>query len=482
NCFFMRSKLRLLYIFSALSIILSSYTNTSRTITKSRYGADTSYPSFIKAVDHKGKTINSSNELIRFSTGMENEMYRADTISRHCYLYLGTEVKALLGDSIRRFPLNISIVIDRSGSMKGEKMDRVIEAANNIIDKLSPSDIVSIIAYGDDVDVVQPAVAVIKKEQIKEKIGQIRAHGGTNLWGGCETGYYQVIEHAKPGFINHVFLLSDGLANVGMTSSKGIKMNVQRFKDDENITLSSFGVGLDFNEVLLSEMAETGSGNYYFIEAPEMIKDMLETELNSLLHIAAREVIMTLQIPMGVKPQTMNSFAYSVDGQTITIKLKNLNPGEKRDLLLDLKIADSVKSLLPFKTVLTCIDARTGQKMQLENANILTPASNNQYVRNFNREVIGKVLLNAAGENMEAVMEEVDKYNYAGAGKILEQNHWLLDKHRNYINEFQPLQQLDWVSNQYTQYLQGMKSMTRDSVRLIQKTNRATLYHIRNGN
>jgi Ca-activated chloride channel homolog len=479
----MRSKLRFLYIFSALSILLLSFAITPRTISNNKPAADTSYPSFVTALDHRGKTIISSNELIRFSTGMDNEMYRADTISRHSYLFLGTEVQALPGDSnSKRFPLNISIVIDRSGSMKGEKMDRIIEAADNIIDKLTAADIVSIVAYGDDVDVVQPAVAAIKKEQIKEKIGQIRAHGSTNLWGGCETGYYQIMEHAKPGFVNHVFLLSDGLANVGMTSSKGIKMNVQRYKDDENITLSTFGVGLDFNEVLLSDMAETGSGNYYFIEEPGMIKDMLERELNSLLHIAAREVILTLHLPIGVKPQKMNSLAYTVEGQMVTINLRNLNPGVKRDLLLDLKIADSVKSSLPFGAVLTCINARTGQKMQLENTNILMPASSNQYFRHFNREVIGKVLLNAVGENMEAVMEEVDKFNYTGANKILERNHWLLNKHRTYINNFQALQQVDSVSNQYTRYLPGMKSMASDSLRLLQKASRATLYHIRNGN
>jgi Ca-activated chloride channel homolog len=478
----MRSGLLHLYIFLGLTILLSSYTITSGTGPNSLLASDTSYPSFEHAIDHKGKTIISSNDLIRFSSGMDNDTYRLDTISRHFYLYLGTKLKSFLGDSSRRSPLNISIVIDRSGSMKGEKIERAIEAANNIVDKLNATDMVSIVGYGDDVDVVQPSVAAINKEKIKQKIAQIRPRGGTNLWGGCETGYYQVLEHSKPGYVNHVFLLSDGLANVGMTSSKGIKSNVQRFKDDENITLSSFGVGIDFNEVLLGEMAETGSGNYYFIEKPGMIKDIMEKELNSLLHIAAREVLLTIQLPIGVRPQKMNSFAYSVEGQKISVKFRNLHVGEEKDLLLDLKIADSVKSSLLLQTRLTCIGALTGQKMQLENTNLLFPVPGNQYDRNFNREVISKLILDVAGANMEAVMEEVDKNNYTGASKILERNHGLMDKHRNYLNDLYALPQLDSVFNQYYRYLPKMKEMSTDSVRLIQKSNRAALYHIRNGN
>jgi Ca-activated chloride channel homolog len=208
----------------------------------------------------------------------------------------------------------------------------------------------------------------------------------------------------------------------------------------------------------------------------------MEKELNSLLHIAAREVLLTIQLPIGVRPQKMNSFAYSVEGQKISVKFRNLHVGEEKDLLLDLKIADSVKSSLLLQTRLTCIGALTGQKMQLENTNLLFPAPGNQYDRNFNREVISKLILDVAGANMEAVMEEVDKNNYTGASKILERNHGLMDKHRNYLNDLYALPQLDSVFNQYYRYLPKMKEMSTDSVRLIQKSNRAALYHIRNGN
>jgi Ca-activated chloride channel homolog len=478
----MRSGLLRITVLLSFSMLLVSFTISPSPFSYSLLlAADTSYPSFVNAIDHKGKTIISSNELISFSSGMDNDQYRADTISRHCYLYLETVVKRLPGDSVKRLPLNISIVIDRSGSMKGEKIDHAIEAANNIVDKLNATDIVSIVAYGDDVDVVQPAIAAIKKEKIKEKISQIMPRGGTNLWGGCETGYYQVLEHAKPGYINHVFLISDGLANAGVTSSKSIESNVQRFKDDEGITLSSFGVGLDFNEILLSEMAETGSGNYYFIEEPGKIKGMLETELNSVLHVAAREAVLTLYMPAGVRPNKMVSLTYTVNGQMIKIKLRDLNEGAVKRVLMDLKLADSVRSSLPFRSVLTYTDAQSGQKRQLENNNLIQPAAHKEYLGSFNREVVGQVLLHAAGENLEAVMAEVDKDDYEKAGKMLEQNLRLLENHRSYISESKSLQQIENASSQYGQYMPAMRSMNRDSLRLIQKTSRTALFNIRNG-
>jgi Ca-activated chloride channel family protein len=446
-------------------------------------GADTSFPSFMNATDHRGKTIISTNELTLFSSGTDNDFYPTGKISRHCYFYLETAIKTTKGDSLKRLPLNLSIVIDRSGSMKGEKMDRAIEAAKNIVDKLNETDIVSIIAYGDEVDVVQPAIAAAatRKERIKEKVNHIMPRGGTNLWGGCETGYYQVLENNKPGYINHVFLITDGLANVGLTSAKGIKANVQRFKDDEGITLSGFGVGLDFNEVLLNEMAGAGSGNYYFIDEPGKINGMLQAELNNLMHITIREAVLTLRLPDGVKVEKLYSYTSMVNGQEVTIKFRDLKDGEVKPVLLDLKIADSTRSPLSFASVLAYTEARTGQKRLLENHNNLHPAAYSHYQANFNQEVIDKVLLHAMGENMEAVMSEVDKDNYESARKIQDQNGRLLANHRKYVNDLTALQKIDSASHHYGQYLPGMKSMGRDSLRLIQKTSRSILYNIMNG-
>jgi len=158
-----------------------------------------------------------------------------------------------------------------------------------------------------------------------------------------------------------------------------------------------------------------------------------------------------------------------------------LGEGKVKPVLVDLKIADSVRSHLSFTSLLTYKDVRTGQKKQLENRNTIQPQLHDQYLDNFNREVIGKVLLLAAGENMEAAITEVDKDNYSAAGKMLELNRRFLDDHSKYIKEKVSLQQIDSANNYYSRYLPGLKFITLDSLRLIQKTSRAVLYRIRNG-
>ena len=445
------------------------------------FSPDTSYPSFVKALGYHANNVVDSNDLTRLSSGFDNVSYQEDTIGRHCYLYLQAEIKRASAIPVKKFPLNISIVIDASGSMKGEKMDHAIEAACHMVDQVSSNDMVSIVIYGDDVEVIQPSIYASNKNMIKEKIKQIRPRGGTNLWGGCETGYYQVMNHAKPGYINHVFLVSDGLANVGITSSKNIKGNVQRYKDDEGITLSCFGVGLDFNEVLLSEMAEIGSGHYYFIEDPVNITGMMEVELKSLLPVAARDVMLTLDLPLGVKPDKMTSFLYTVNGQVVTIRLRDMHEGERKQVLLDLKIADTVRHPLPFRVQLSYNDAVSGQAKKLVNRHLLKPAGAKEYFGLYNREVINKVLLYAAGDNMEAAMSEVDKNNFEMAANIMTQNKHLLNHHRSYINQSGSLQQMEAIADQYKTDMLRMRSMSRDSIRWIQKTQRSALYEARIG-
>src|SRR6476620_1127443 len=145
-------------------------------------------------------------------------------------------------------------------------MEFAKKAAKDIIDKLTPDDFVSVVIYDEFIDVIQTAVPVIFKDSIKAKIEKIKSRGSTNLWGGSEKGYEQVKANYKKNYVNRVLLISDGLANAGMVNPVRIKTKVQEYKDIEGITISTFGVGIDYNETLMTAMAEDGAGNYYFID------------------------------------------------------------------------------------------------------------------------------------------------------------------------------------------------------------------------
>ncbi len=120
-----------------------------------------------------------------------------------------------LNKAQERMPVNVAIVIDKSGSMQGDKIEQARTAAIHAIDRLRDSDIVSVIAYDSSVTVVVPATKASDRETIKAKIRDIHAGGNTALFAGVSTGASEIRKFKDDRKVNRVILLSDGLANVG---------------------------------------------------------------------------------------------------------------------------------------------------------------------------------------------------------------------------------------------------------------------------
>ena len=152
---------------------------------------------------------------LTFKTGLGNNKFLLNEFGNVGYYYAEAKACELKTDGQARTPLNISLVIDRSGSMDGDKLKHAKLAAQFVIDQLSPEDYVSIVQYDDAVDVVSTSNRVGDKQLLKRKVDAISAGGSTNLGGGMLEGYHQVKSTYNDGFVNRVLLLSDGLANVG---------------------------------------------------------------------------------------------------------------------------------------------------------------------------------------------------------------------------------------------------------------------------
>jgi Ca-activated chloride channel family protein len=476
------SKNNFLFAFAILFVLLiSGFLSNSKKPSSLRVSADTLQPLAINAKDHKGKSVVSSSGVISFTTGLDNDYYQLDSVNRTGYLYIETKLQKFINDNVKRVPLNLSIVIDRSGSMKGEKMDFARKAAKDIVDKLKEEDYVSIVVYDDMVEVIQPAIQAINKDVIKTKIDAITSRGSTNLWGGSEIGYTQVMSKYKPDFINRVLLISDGLVNQGVTSAKAIKMNVQRFKDDDGITLSTFGVGLDYNEVLMTDMAEAGAGNYYFIDAPDKMATMFDKELNGLLNVAAQNAELTVKLPKGIRIEKAYPLKYEEAGDMITVKFRDLFSEETKGILLRFRMDNDVRSSLKFISTLSYTDVATGQKKSLVNENFLNPIKNVEaYLTYFNKDVLEQTVLFTANENMEKAMLEADKGNYEKALQSLDNNNKYLRANSFYATDYAALQQMDSINSTYSTELLRTKELGKDSVKRLQKASRSESYKIRN--
>jgi Ca-activated chloride channel homolog len=191
-----------------------------------------------------------------------------------------------------RAPLNISLVLDRSGSMDGEKLHFAREAAAMLVRRLSPEDVVSVVTYDDQVDTVAPPARGDAQRDLPGTISRIQAGGTTNLSGGWLKGR----EHLRQGRAvdervktNRLVLLTDGLANVGITAPEQL-VGLCRQALERGVTTTTIGFGADYDENLLRSMADAGGGNTFYIETPDQAPGVFEEEIDGLLSLAAQNI------------------------------------------------------------------------------------------------------------------------------------------------------------------------------------------------
>ena len=461
------------------AMVFSAFKNSSYSPHHKRLQSDTVNP-FARVKDYKGKSVVSTSGVITFTTGLDNDYYQADSSGRLVHFYVETRLAKLLNVPQRRTPLNISIVIDRSGSMQGIKMGYAKKAAKALIDGLEPVDYLSIVIYDNNIDSIQEPVLVTNKELIKSKIDGITPRGATNLWGGTDKGYDFVKKNYKPGYINRVLLISDGLANAGITDSIKIRQMVQKYKDEDGISLSTFGVGLDYNESLMTDMAETGAGNYYFIDHPDNMISQFNKELNGMLNVIAQEAELNIKLPQGVSIQSCYPLRYRQIQDVIIVKLRDLFAEETKAALFKFRIADGVKRPISFITKLSYTDVMDGLQKSTTNVNQLLPVGNaNDYLTHYNQAVIQQTVLFTASENLERAMAQVDMGNYEAANVILQKNKTYL-RQFNFSSGVSGFARLDSVNTSYALQLQNIRKMSPDSLKRLQKSSKAVNYQLRN--
>lgn len=222
-------------------------------------------------------------------------------------VYLLLEMKGTGEVKSERAPINVSLVLDRSGSMQGEALEYSKKACQFVIDQMGEQDILSLVAFDDEIITVFEPQKVTHKAILKQKVDEIDTCGCTNLSGGLIQGAQYVKKEMKSGYVNRVILLSDGHANRGVTDALKLASIAEEYRN-LGIGITTIGVGNGFDEELMEGIADAGGGNFYYVEKPDDIPSIFSKELDGLLSVVAQNINLTLKPSKTL--QITNIFGY----------------------------------------------------------------------------------------------------------------------------------------------------------------------------
>ena len=265
----------------------------------------------------------------------DRRLIRANAHSRRFLLARIVTPRATVERS--RPPVNLAIVLDRSGSMSGEKLRVAKAAVEEAIARLQPDDRFSVVVYDDKVDIVIASATASgeSRRAAVERLREIEARGTTNLgegWlRGCEQVASRLVEHG----VNRCLLLTDGLANVGITDPDQLAAHAAELRA-RGVTTSTFGVGNDFDERLLQDLADAGGGHFYYIADAPQIRDAITSEVGETLEVVARDVTIEVTARDDIRIEPMSPYRATAHGNRTSVSLGDLGSEQAVEVVLRL--------------------------------------------------------------------------------------------------------------------------------------------------
>lgn len=269
-----------------------------------------------------------------------------------------------------RPPLNICLVIDRSGSMEGEPLEYVKRACSYVVDLLNPNDVLSIVTFEETVDVLMPPRRVANRDLIKQHIQRLETGNTTNIYDGLALGSQQILSAQEPGRVARMLLFTDGEPTTGIKDFQSLVQHAGEIKK-RGITITFLGFGYEFNEELLAGMAKRSGGNYYYIQKPELIPEVFRAELDKLFTIAASNLTLKLRTARWVVLRQVYGHNVPFGQREVSLNLADLEKGTDLDVVIDLEFQNHPLGLYRVLTgELTYDDAISGKTERLT-ANVI---------------------------------------------------------------------------------------------------------------
>ncbi|MCP4672778.1 MAG: VWA domain-containing protein [Desulfobacula sp.] len=370
--------------------------------------------------------------------------------------------------NISRPAVNLSLVLDQSGSMNGTKIQKAKAAAIEALTRLGLQDIFSVVVYDTNVHTIVPAQNARNIEYIINTIQQIRAGGSTALFGGVSQGAAETRKNIENDYVHRIVLLSDGNANVGprMPDDLG-RLGAALIK--ENISVTTIGVGTDYNEDLMAQLAQKSDGNIYFVESGIDLPRIFAAELGDVLNVVAKKVTITITLPDNVKPLNIIGREGRIRGNKIELYMNQLYGNQEKYALIEVDIPESKPgSRIKIAHADVVYDNPfTQTKEKSTGVSYASFSSDPEKVaKSANIDVVREYQLNLNAMAQEKAIKLSDKGNKKEAVKELKQSAARLKQMGTLYKDQEMLQEADDIESRAdTIESQGMSKKSRKILR-----------------
>ena len=303
-----------------------------------------------------------TNDNIDFYLNWGNKFNKK---SKEALLEIGLKVKSKMDRKVKT-PLNIALVIDKSGSMMGEdRIDQLKKSLIAFIQQLNHDDIVSVVVFNSQATVAIPAQPLGDKKKFIDIIHAIQADGGTVIYDGLEKGFQEVAKNKSKGYVDRVLLLSDGYGSREV--EEVISMAKGHIKNGTE--LSTIGVGTNYNQALLSQLASAGGGMLHFAGTSANIHEAFQAELQSILYPFAEKAVLEVRYNDQIVYRQLYGYTNEeVSSGKMKVDIPHLFPGLNQMALAKFDLINPTPKIVNEKVVVTLsyLDPVSGKMVKKE--------------------------------------------------------------------------------------------------------------------
>jgi Ca-activated chloride channel family protein len=322
-------------------------------------------------------------------------------------------------------PLNLSLVLDKSGSMEGVKIKNLREAAKRVVDRLGPDDVLSIVAFSDRKYLIAESQPVTDKEALKKQIDRIRDGGGTAISGGMGQGFFELDKALHPDRVSRMLLLTDGQTFGDEEACKRLGKKA----GDKGIVVNALGLGDDWNEDLLDDVAGASGGVADFIDSPDKIERFFDQAVQSMQDTVVQNASLVLRLANGITPRQVwqvlpmiaNLGYRPLSDRDVQVALGELEKGQPRSLLVELLVGPRPAGRYRLAQAEISYDVPglglVGQKVRSDI--LLDLTADPALARSYDAEVMNIVEKVTAFKLQTRALEEAKSGNVAGASQKL---------------------------------------------------------------